>query len=72
VEFRGLDLVVELGASSVEYRGLTPTVLGISVVNGDSAPAAVGLGIGVERGNGGVDSIVKLWEFTPTFMSGLS
>ena len=53
-----LDDGVELGASSVEYRELTP--------------AAIGLGIGVERGNGGVESVVQLWEFTPVFMSGLS
>ena len=58
MEYARLDVVVELGASSVEYRGLTP--------------AAVGLGIGVERGNGGVDSVVKLWEISPVFMSGLS
>ena len=30
---------------------------------------AIGLGIGVERGN---DGLVELWEFTPMFMSGLS
>ena len=41
----------------VEFRVLTP--------------AAIGLGIGVERVNG-LDSVVKLWEFTPTFMSRLS
>ena len=40
--------------------------------NGDSTPAAVGLGIGVERGNGGVDSVVKLWEISPVFMSRFS
>ena len=54
---------MELYASSVQ------TVLGISVENGDLTPAAIGLGIGVERGN---DGLVKLWEITPMFMSGLS
>ena len=72
MEFRGFDVVVELGASSVEYRGLTPTVLGISVELYDSTPAAIGLGIGVERGNDGLDSVVKLWGITPMFMSGFS
>ena len=57
----------------MEYAASTPTVLGISVVNGDSAPATIGLGIGVERGNGGSDNGVELCEIiVGMFMSGLS
>ena len=48
VELRRLDVVVELGTSNVEYRVLTP--------------AAIGLGISVERGNGGLDLVVKSCE----------
>ena len=59
VELRRLDVIVELGASSVEYRGLTP--------------AAIGLGIGVKRGNGGSDNGVESCEIiVGMFMSGLS
>ena len=49
--------------------GPTTTVSGISVELYASSPAAVGLGIGVERGN---DGLVELWGITPVFMSGLS
>ena len=56
----------------MEFEELTPTVLCICVGYGDSTPAAVGLVIGVERGNGGVDSVVKLWEISPVFMSRFS
>jgi len=41
----------------VELSVLTPT------------PAAVGWGIRVERGNGGLDSVVKSWEIISVFIS---
>ena len=66
-------LLTEVTIIIVELRRLCgPTVLGISEENGDSTPDAVGLGIGVERGNGGVDSVVKLWEISPVFTSRFS
>jgi len=40
-------------------------VLGISVLT----PASIGMGISVERGNGGLDSVVKSWEVISGFMS---
>ena len=41
----------------MELSVLTPT------------PAAVGWGIRVERGNGGLDSVVKSWEIISVFIS---
>ena len=49
-------MVVESCVTSVEYGRLYPTVLGIGVELSVLTPAAIGLGISVERGNGGLDS----------------
>ena len=65
----GKDVVVESCVASVEYGRLYPTVLGIGVELSVLTPAAIGLGISVERGNGGLDSVVKLWEIISVFMS---
>ena len=48
----------------MEYGDSTPTlrVSGIGVELSVLTPAAIGLGISVERGNGGLDSVVKSCE----------
>ena len=48
---------------------LTLRVLGIGVELSVLTPAAIGLGISVETGNGGLDSVVKLWEIISVFIS---
>jgi len=58
---------MELLHSCVEYGRLYPTVLGIGVELSVLTPAAIGLGISVERGNGGLDSVVKSWEIISAF-----
>ena len=58
---------MELLHSCVEYGRLYPTVLGIGVELSVLTPAAIGLGISVERGNGGLDSVVKSWEIIEVF-----
>ena len=65
MEFRRLDDGVELWDISVEYANSTPTlrVSGIGVVLSVLTPAAIGLGISVKRGNGGLDSVVESWSW---------
>ena len=55
----------------MEYADSTPTlrVSGIGVELSVLTPAAIGLGISVKRGNGGLDSVVKLWEIISVFIS---
>ena len=70
MENGSLDVGVESCVTSVGYGRLYPTVLGIGVELSvlTPTPAAVGLGIGVERGNGGLDSVVKSWEIISEFI----
>ena len=64
MEYGRLDVVVESCETSVEYGDSTPTprVSGIGVELSVLTPAAIGLGISVERGNGGLDLVVKSCE----------
>jgi len=70
MEFARLDVVVESCVTSVGFADSTPTlpvVSGISVAYEELGPTATVSGISWE--NGGLDSVVKSWEFISVFIS---
>ena len=71
MDFGRLDDGVESCGINVEYAAATPTgtvVVGISVAYEELGPTATVSGISWE--NGGLDSVVKSWEFISVFIYG--